>query len=123
MSQNPRVTLFFEEATSTCAYVVDDGNACAIIDSVLDFDSVAIRTSTKHADGIVAFVKEHNLAVAWILETHIHADHLTGMDFEGFAKPTPRSLWRLSSFFGSFYLSSVAPSTAFLGAATEFPVS
>lgn len=78
MSVKPRVQLFFEEATWTCVYVVDDGNNCAIIDSVLDFDPAAVRTSTKHADSIIAYVKEHKLNVQWILETHVHADHLTG---------------------------------------------
>ncbi len=51
--------------------------ACAIIDSVLDYDAASASTSTIHADKIIAYVKEQGLTVEWILETHVHADHLT----------------------------------------------
>lgn len=55
--------------------------ACAIIDSVLDYDAASASTSTIHADKIIAYVKEQGLTVEWILETHVHADHLTAAQY------------------------------------------
>jgi glyoxylase-like metal-dependent hydrolase (beta-lactamase superfamily II) len=80
---NPTVQHFFDEPTNTFSYVVQDpaSKACAIIDSVLDFDYAAGRTSTGSADAIIAYVREHNLQVAWILETHVHADHLSAAPY------------------------------------------
>lgn len=80
---NPTVTGFFDEATNTISYVVQDpsGLACAIIDSVLDFDQAAGRTDTHSADEIIAFVTERNLRVEWILESHVHADHLSAAPY------------------------------------------
>ena len=79
----PEVTAFFEEATNTISYVVrdPDSDACAVIDSVLDFDYSSGRTSTKSADEIVAFVTENNLRVEWNIETHVHADHLSAAPY------------------------------------------
>lgn len=79
----PKVTGFFEDATNTISYVVQDpqGRACAIVDSVLDFDYSSGRTDTKSADAVIAFVKEHILDVQWILETHVHADHLSAAPY------------------------------------------
>ncbi|TZF89695.1 MBL fold metallo-hydrolase [Cognatilysobacter lacus] len=76
---NPRVQSFYDPATFTFTHVVydDDGGRAAIIDPVLDYDSVSARTSTASADRILDFVHERQLAVDWILETHAHADHLT----------------------------------------------
>ena len=73
------VTPFFDERTFTVTYVVaDPGNkACAVIDSVLDYDPKSGRTSTSSADKVIAFVEGNNLKPEWILETHAHADHLT----------------------------------------------
>ncbi len=70
---------FFDQDTYTVSYVVYriDNPACIIIDSVLNYDPKSGRTSTKSADKIIAFVREHQLSVDWILETHAHADHLT----------------------------------------------
>ena len=80
---NPNVQAFFDEATFTVSYVVSEpeGNRCAIIDSVLDYDPKAGRTSTGSADAIIAHVHERNLTVDWILETHAHADHLTAAPY------------------------------------------
>ena len=79
----PEVTAFFDEPTNTVSYVVKDpeSTACAIIDSVLDFDNASGRTSTESADEIIAYVREHGLEVAWILETHVHADHLSAAPY------------------------------------------
>ena len=79
----PIVTGFFDDATNTISYVVQDpaGRACAIVDSVLDFDYSSGRTDTKSADAIIAFVKEHDLDVQWLLETHVHADHLSAAPY------------------------------------------
>lgn len=79
----PNVTGFFDDATNTISYVVQDpeGRACAIVDSVLDFDYSSGRTDTKSADAVIAFVKEHDLDVQWLLETHVHADHLSAAPY------------------------------------------
>jgi glyoxylase-like metal-dependent hydrolase (beta-lactamase superfamily II) len=58
-----------------------EGGACAIIDSVLDYDPKSGRTRTTSADKVIAFVKEKNLKVEWILETHAHADHVTAAPY------------------------------------------
>lgn len=77
----PEVRGFFDLVTATWTYVVwADGNAdkrCAVIDSVLDYDIHSGRTKTVSADRVIAFIKGKGLTVEWILETHIHADHLT----------------------------------------------
>jgi glyoxylase-like metal-dependent hydrolase (beta-lactamase superfamily II) len=77
----PNVQGFFDPATWTITYVVDDGAACAIIDPVLDYDPKAGRTSTASADRVAAHVRERGLKVQWILETHAHADHLTAAPY------------------------------------------
>jgi glyoxylase-like metal-dependent hydrolase (beta-lactamase superfamily II) len=81
--QRPIVTHFFDEPTNTFSYVVQDpdSRACAIIDSVLDFDYAAGRTDVRSADNIIAFIREHDLDVVWILETHVHADHLSAAPY------------------------------------------
>jgi glyoxylase-like metal-dependent hydrolase (beta-lactamase superfamily II) len=77
----PDVRGFFDPVTATWSYVVWSESVadkrCAIIDSVLDYDMASGRTATGSADKIVSFVKQKGLQVEWILETHIHADHLT----------------------------------------------
>ncbi len=80
---NPDVTAFFDTATNTVSYVVrePEGRACAIIDSVLDFDNASGRTDTKSADRIIDFVRENDLKVEWILESHVHADHLSAAPY------------------------------------------
>ena len=79
----PDVSAFFDEATFTVTYVVSDpatGRA-AVVDPVLDFDPASGRTSTSSADEVVAFVEGNKLRVDWILETHVHADHLSGAPY------------------------------------------
>ncbi len=79
----PDVTAFFDEDTFTVSYVVKDpdSKACAIIDSVLDYDPNAARTSTASADQVIDHIRRHDLQVAWILETHAHADHLSAAPY------------------------------------------
>jgi len=79
----PEVTGFFDPATNTISYVVKDpaSDACAIVDSVMDIDYAAGRITYAHADQIIAFVREHGLTVEWLIETHVHADHLSAAPY------------------------------------------
>ena len=79
----PDVKAFFDEATFTVTFVVKDpeSQACAIVDSVLDFDYASGRTDTRSADAVIAHVRDEGLEVEWILETHVHADHLSAAPY------------------------------------------
>ncbi|KAA0679509.1 MBL fold metallo-hydrolase [Roseomonas genomospecies 6] len=79
----PDVMPLFDEATNTVSYVVADPatRAAALVDSVLDFDPKSGRTATASADRMVALVRERSLTVEWILETHVHADHLSAAPY------------------------------------------
>jgi glyoxylase-like metal-dependent hydrolase (beta-lactamase superfamily II) len=79
----PQIQAFFDPTTATVTYVVHDGagSECAIIDPVLDYDPKSGRTSTVSADKVIAFVRELGLRVQWLLETHAHADHLSGAPY------------------------------------------
>jgi len=79
----PEVKAFFDEATNTVSYIVKDpgSEACAIIDSVLDFDPAAGRTTTVSADAIISDINDRKLKVEWIVETHVHADHLSAAPY------------------------------------------
>jgi glyoxylase-like metal-dependent hydrolase (beta-lactamase superfamily II) len=82
-SRRPEVTTFFHEPTFTATHVVADPGTgrAAIIDSVLDFDEKAGRTSTRAADSIIAFIEGKGLKLDWLLETHAHADHLSAAPY------------------------------------------
>jgi glyoxylase-like metal-dependent hydrolase (beta-lactamase superfamily II) len=79
----PEVTVFFEKNTFTVTAVVRDPHSkkVAVVDSVLDFDYASGRTSTASADEVIAFIKDNNFEVEWILETHAHADHLSAAPY------------------------------------------
>lgn len=79
----PIVHGIFDKATWTVTYIVHSGvgTACAIIDSVLDYDPKSGRITTTSADKVVDYVKAHQLQVAWILETHAHADHVSAAPY------------------------------------------
>ncbi len=79
----PKVKAFFDTDTFTVSYLVQEpeGTACAIIDSVLDFDHASGRTNTGSADKIIEYVRDNSLKVEWILESHVHADHLSAAPY------------------------------------------
>lgn len=83
MMRRATVRGFFDDKTWTVSYVVSDEatHCAAIIDPVLDFDLKSGRTSTAHADTLLAFIRESGLEVQWILETHAHADHLSAAQY------------------------------------------
>jgi glyoxylase-like metal-dependent hydrolase (beta-lactamase superfamily II) len=80
---HPIVQSFFDHATSTVTHVVSagPGSACAVIDSVLDYDPKSGRTATGSADAVIAHVRAQDLRVQWLLETHAHADHLSAAPY------------------------------------------
>jgi glyoxylase-like metal-dependent hydrolase (beta-lactamase superfamily II) len=79
----PDVTAFFDDTTNTITYLVQDphGRACAIIDSVLDFDPASGATRTVSADRLIDHVRDRDLSLEWILESHVHADHLSAAPY------------------------------------------
>lgn len=83
MNTKPEVTAFFDQSTNTISYVAKDpdSNACAIIDSVMDFDYAAGLIAYDHADAIIVFIEENQLSLEWLIETHVHADHLSGAPY------------------------------------------
>jgi len=77
------ITPFFDGGTNTVSYVVKDpaSMSCAVIDSVLDFDYAAGRIEHRSADAIIAFIRGHALTLEWLIETHVHADHLSAAPY------------------------------------------
>ena len=83
METEPEVEGFFDPATNTISYVVKDPNSthCAIIDSVMDIDYAAGRITSDHADELIAHIRDKGLTLDWIIETHVHADHLSAAPY------------------------------------------
>lgn len=83
LSQKPEVVPFFDEQTNTFSYVVKDpeSNACAVIDSVMEFDYASGRLSLHGADDIIDHIRRQQLQLEWIIETHVHADHLSAAPY------------------------------------------
>ncbi len=83
MSLEPEVEAFFDEATNTISYIVKDptSDACAIIDSVMDIDYAAGRITYDHADAMIARITQIGGTLEWIIETHVHADHLSAAPY------------------------------------------
>ncbi len=83
MNVKPDVTAFFDEATNTISYVVKDpaSSSCAIVDSVMDIDYAAGRITYGHADSMIEHVQKNNLKLEWLIETHVHADHLSAAPY------------------------------------------
>ena len=83
LSVKPSVTAFFDAATNTISYVVKDpgSSACAVVDSVMDIDYAAGRITHESADAIIAHIKAHGLLLDWVIETHVHADHLSAAPY------------------------------------------
>lgn len=83
LSVKPEVKGFFDPATNTISYVVKDpaSNACAIVDSVMDIDYAAGRITYDHADELIAHVRDRGLTLEWLIETHVHADHLSAAPY------------------------------------------
>lgn len=105
----PTVKVFFDEPTFTYTYVVSDSatNRCAIIDSVLNYDQASSKTSTTSADEVIAYIEGAGLGVDWILETHVHADHLSGAQYIkgklGGRVALGSEIGKVQSFFGGFF--------------------
>ena len=83
LSVQPDVKGFFDPATNTISYVVKDpaSPSCAIVDSVMDIDYAAGRITYDHADELIAHVRDHGLTLEWLIETHVHADHLSAAPY------------------------------------------
>ncbi|PHR18083.1 MAG: MBL fold metallo-hydrolase [Hoeflea sp.] len=83
MSVTPEVKAFFDPDTNTISYVVKDpaSTSCAVVDSVMDIDYAAGRITYGHADAMIAYIKDNGLKLEWIIETHVHADHLSAAPY------------------------------------------
>ncbi|PIB25212.1 MBL fold metallo-hydrolase [Amylibacter kogurei] len=83
MTQKPLIKGFFDQGTNTISYVVTDPatSACAVYDTVMDIDYAAGEITYEHADAIITYIRENNLTLEWIIETHVHADHLSAAPY------------------------------------------
>lgn len=83
MEQEAVIEAFFDPATNTISYIVSDpaSKACAVFDSVMDIDYAAGRITYEHADQIIAHINANGLTLEWIIETHVHADHLSAAPY------------------------------------------
>ena len=83
MTVHPDVQAFFDPNTNTISYVVTDSEtrSCAVIDSVMDIDYAAGRITHRHADQIIAHIRDNGLRLEWLIETHVHADHLSAAPY------------------------------------------
>lgn len=83
MQAHAQVEAFFDPQTNTISYVVKDPNStsCAVVDSVMDIDYAAGRITHEHADEIIAYIEKHGLTLEWLIETHVHADHLSAAPY------------------------------------------
>ena len=83
LDQSPQVKAFFDSATHTISYVVADPETqiCAVLDAVMEFDYAAGKLTTIMADDIIAYINTHQLKLEWIIETHVHADHLSAAPY------------------------------------------
>ena len=83
LSTKPQVKGFFDPATNTISYVVKDpqSQSCAVVDSVMDIDYAAGRITHENADEIIEYISSNGLTVEWIIETHVHADHLSAAPY------------------------------------------
>lgn len=83
MDATPAVTAFFDDATNTISYVVRDPDTatCAVVDSVMDIDMASGRITYDHADAMIAHIRAEGLTLEWIIETHVHADHLSAAPY------------------------------------------
>jgi len=81
--EKPEVFSYFDETTNAACYILKDpsSNSCAVIDSILDFDLAAGRVTTKHADMLIRDIQTKGLNLEWIIETHVHADHLSAAPY------------------------------------------
>jgi glyoxylase-like metal-dependent hydrolase (beta-lactamase superfamily II) len=83
LSVKPDVVAFFDAPTNTISYIVKDpnSNACAVIDSVMDFDYASGAIAYEGADKIIAHIKDNGWSLEWLIETHVHADHLSAAPY------------------------------------------
>lgn len=83
MKIKPEVEAFFDDQTNTISYIVKDpaSNACAVIDSVMDIDYAAGAITHDNADKMIAYIADNDLSLEWIIETHVHADHLSAAPY------------------------------------------
>ena len=83
LEMRPEITAFFDDQSNTISYIVKDptSNACAIVDAVMEFDYAAGRLTYDGADAMIAHIQEKDLELQWIIESHVHADHLSGAPY------------------------------------------